>query len=92
MPIDYHTFRKQGWEERLTIFNALSAEEKADLVRTHISLWLQAHREELTAAQIEVVQANIRFVTPELYTHPKREELLNAIKELEFRTATLPLT
>ena len=62
MTVDYEHFRGMSWDERLAIFNALAAEEKAALVQTHISRWLAAHRAELTPAQIEIVEANIHFV------------------------------
>jgi hypothetical protein len=87
MPFDYDVFRKQPWDERISFFNELSAAEKAKLVRTHISRWLQEHREELTPAQIEMIQANIAFVTPELYVVPAGGEMLEALKQLERRNA-----
>ena len=89
MTVDYEHFRGMPWDERLTIFNALPAEEKAELVRTIISRWLDAHRAELTPAQIEILEANINFVCPELYEEHTSPDLLRAFQELESRTATL---
>ena len=89
MTVDYEHFRGMGWDERLTTFNALTAEEKAALVQTHISRWLAAHRAELTPAQIEIVEANIHFVCANLYEEQTSHDLLRAFKQLESRTATL---
>ena len=89
MTVDYEHFRGMPWGERLTLFNALTAEEKAALVKTLISRWLDAHRAELTPAQIEIVEANIDFVCAELYEKPVSHDLLRTFKQLEARTATL---
>ncbi|HYC60898.1 MAG TPA: hypothetical protein VEK79_15150 [Thermoanaerobaculia bacterium] len=89
MTIDYQHFRGMGWSDRLAIFNALPATEKAALVQTHISRWLDAHRAELAPAQIEILEANIRVVRAELYEDTVPDELLRAAKQLESRTAAL---
>lgn len=89
MPIDYDAFRSASWEERLTLFNSSSAHEKAELVRTHIAVWLTSHRQELTEAQIGIVNENINFVTPELYISPISAACMAQMKELEARTGAL---
>jgi hypothetical protein len=89
MTIDYGAFRRQSWEDRIATFNGLSAEEKATLVRTHMSRWLQLHREALNAEQVAVIEANIAFVTPELYISPTSRELRTRSKELERRAAAV---
>ena len=85
MSFDYETFRAMPWGERVTAFNALPDADKAALVRTHITRWLDAHRAELTPEQIEVIQAHIDFVTPDLYVPKKRKQFLVAAKKLEWR-------
>ena len=58
MLVDYDEFRKKGWDERVRVFGAISSEEKAELVRTHIARWLASHRQELDPSQIEILEEN----------------------------------
>jgi len=88
-PIDYDTFHAMSWPERLSVFNAVSAEERADLVRTHVSRWLSLHRHELTQEQIAIVEENIAFIRSALYAVPRNEDLINGYLELGKRTAAL---
>lgn len=87
MTIAYDTFRTKTFAERVALFNALPAVEKAALVRTHMSRWLEAHRHALSVEQIEVVEDNIRFVRPELYASRHSERLAAELKQLELRTS-----
>jgi hypothetical protein len=89
MPVDYDRFRTKPWAERVTLFNAISAEEKAELVRTHISRWVAAHRQDLTPAQLEVADEWMTFVKPDSYVFPKSEKSMSLLKALEARTAVL---
>lgn len=68
MPVDYFDFRTRPWHDRITLFNTISAEERAQLVRTHVAWWLEAHREELSPEQIIVLEEAIAAIVPELYT------------------------
>lgn len=81
MPVDYDTFRAKSWAERVTLFNAVSPEEKAELVRTHISRWVAAHRQDLTPAQIEMADEWMTFVKPESYVFPRSREWEWAIRD-----------
>ena len=87
--IDYDSFRAKSWAERISIFNAISAEERADLVRTHLSQWLSLHRDELTDEQIEIVEEDIAFISTDLYTFPRDEDLVSRFMDLVKRTAML---
>ena len=89
MSVDYETFRAMEWGDRVTTFNAISPQERAALVQTHITRWLDANREELSGAQIEILEENIAFIRAELYEQSRPTELLRAAQELETRTATL---
>lgn len=89
MDVDYDAFRKLAWSERLEIFGALSAEEKAAFVRVVISRWLEAHRAELSAQQIAILEENVAFIRPELYVDATPPELLSEARQLEARTAEL---
>ena len=87
--LDYDSFRTKGWTERVALFNSISAEERAELVRTHISRWLSLHRHELTDEQIAIVEENIAFIRAELYAFPRDEELVSRYLDLAKRTAML---
>jgi len=87
--IDYDLFRTKSWPERIAIFNAISAEERAELVRTHVTRWLSLHRHELTDEQIEIVEENIAFISSALYERPRNEALASRYLELAKRTAML---
>ncbi len=65
--ISYDQFMPQPRQERLRIFNEISAENRALLIKTHIERWLAANRPHLTLEQIAVVEDIIPFITPELY-------------------------
>jgi hypothetical protein len=68
--IEYDAFRAKSWAERIELFNAISAEERAEIVRTHVSRWLSEHRHELTEEQIAIVEENIACIRPALYALP----------------------
>ena len=85
--IDYDSFRAKSWAERVSLFNAISAEERAELVRTHISRWLSLHRHELTDEQITIVEDNIAFISTDLYALPPDQDLISRYLDLAERTA-----
>lgn len=87
--IDYDSFRTTSWPERVALFNGISAEERAELVRTHISRWLSLHRHELTAEQITMVEENIAFISTDLYAFPRDEALISRYLDLAKRTAMM---
>ena len=87
--IEYDSFRAKSWPERISIFNAISAEERAELVRTHVSRWLSLHRHELTDEQIAIVEENIAYISSALYELPRDEALVSRYLDLAKRTATL---
>jgi hypothetical protein len=68
--ISYDEFTSLGDQAQLHRFAGLSAESKSHLVRTHAGRWLNAHRAELSASQIQVVEEAIAFLTPEFYADP----------------------
>jgi hypothetical protein len=87
--LDYDSFRAKHWAERISLFNSISAEERAELVRTHLSRWLSLHRHELTSEQVAMLEENIAFISTDLYALPRDEELVNRYLELAKRTALL---
>lgn len=87
--IDYDSFWATSWAERVALFNAISAEERAELVRTHISQWLSLHRHELTDEQITIVEENTAFISTDLYAFPPDQDLVSRYLDLAKRTAML---
>ena len=71
------------------MFNAISAEERAELVRTHLSRWLDLHRHELNDEQIAMIEENLAFISADLYAIPRDEDLINRYLGLAERTAAL---
>src|SRR5262245_50865851 len=82
-------FAMTNRSDRIRVFNEITAENKATLVRTHMERWLNRHRGRLSAEQVAMMEENIRFVTPELYGLPKSPELHAKILELAERTSGL---
>ena len=87
--MDYDDFRRTTWEERIAIFNTLSAEGKAALFRSQVAGWLERHRAELTPPQIEFLEEAIELAVPELYTSPPPEELQARMVEFDRRARAL---
>jgi hypothetical protein len=58
----YDAFMQQTVPERIHVFNLLSPEERAELVRTHSTRWLTANSARLSVQQISVMRENIAFV------------------------------
>ena len=87
--VDYDSFRVMSWPERVSFFNGISAEERAELVCTHISRWLSRHRRELTDEQIAILEENIAFISADLYAIPRNEALINEYLDLAKRAVRL---
>jgi hypothetical protein len=87
--IDYASFRAKSRTERISLFNVISAEERAELVRAHMSQWLSLHCHELTDEQIEIVEENIAVISADLYAFPRNEDLVSRFVDLAKRTATV---
>ena len=54
-PIGYDQFMPHPLQERRRIFNEISAENRAFLIKTHIGRWLAANRPQLPPEQIAVL-------------------------------------
>lgn len=89
MSVDYERFRAMPWDERVTLFNAISAAEKAELMRTHVTRWLESHRAELTPAQIALAEETLAFATPELYRQPPADDVAARARDFERRAREL---
>lgn len=76
--ISYDEFFPKSLQERLSIFNEISAENRALLVKTHAERWLAANRSRLSNEQIAIVEEIIRSITLEWY---KKESIFEKIEQ-----------
>lgn len=65
--IGYDQFFLKPLQERINIFNEISDENRALLIKTHAERWLAANRSRLTYEQVAVVKEIIRSISPEWY-------------------------
>ncbi len=81
--IGYDEFMPQPLQERLRIFNEVSAENRALLIKTHIERWLKCNRPRLTPEQIIVIEEIIPIITPEWYQADNKKKVERETKVLE---------
>jgi hypothetical protein len=65
--ISYDQFMPQPLQERIRIFNEISPENRAQLIKTHVERWLAAIRRRLTQEQLALVEEIICSISPEWY-------------------------
>lgn len=65
--ISYDQFFLKPLQERINIFNEISAENRALLIKTHAERWLAANRPRLTHEQVAVVEEIMRSISSEWY-------------------------
>ncbi|HEX8073235.1 MAG TPA: hypothetical protein VF546_25035 [Pyrinomonadaceae bacterium] len=65
--IGYDQLFLKPLRERISIFNQISAENRALLIKTHAERWLAANRSRFTPAQLAIVEECIRSISPEWY-------------------------
>lgn len=85
--VDYDTFGKLDIQERVKVFNEISPENKAEIMRTHVKRWLEKNRSRLSPDQIAVVEQSIASITADSYRLPKSDEDMKRAKELEAKAA-----
>ncbi|MEZ5426443.1 MAG: hypothetical protein R2747_09270 [Pyrinomonadaceae bacterium] len=84
--VGYQQFFRRSIKERIRIFNDISAENRALLVRTQAERWLAANRSRLDDGQISLAEELIGLITPEMYRglpkqiEPEIEALLKRIE------------
>jgi hypothetical protein len=90
-PVTYDEFMQQSVQKRITTFNAISAENRAALVREQITRWGTKNAERLDTAQQQFLAEAVTLITPEKYdmAHPRRQALLQEMKAFEARVGTL---
>jgi hypothetical protein len=98
--IGYDGFFLCSVEERREIFNEISADNRAFLVKTHAERWLAANRSRLTDEQVSVVEELIQSILPEWYKtkhdfseeiDPKFEALINKVEAILSREDVIQL-
>lgn len=89
LEVSYDQFYLKPFDKRREIFNEISAENRAFLVKTQAERWLAANRSRLTAKQISVVEEMNRAISPEWYkmktdfsekVDPKVEALIKKVE------------
>jgi hypothetical protein len=64
----YDAYCKLDVETRRRVFNQVTPENRAELVRTQVERWEEANRARLTPPQIALLKELIAFITPEAYS------------------------
>jgi len=67
LTIGYDQFMPLQLQERIRLFNEVSAENRALLIRTHVERWLAANHLRLSREQAAVIDEIVRSISPELY-------------------------
>jgi hypothetical protein len=79
--ISYDVFMLYDIRIRKRIFNLVSAEAKARLMRTHVERSLAAYRAKLTAEQIKAIEEVRPLITPPVYSGAPDSPAKAALKE-----------
>lgn len=74
--VNYDEFMPCSLEERLKIFNEISAENRASLVRTQVERWLDTNHSRLSKAQMDMIDEIIKFITPDKYEFGRDHEIV----------------
>lgn len=85
--LTYDEFMVNSLGERIRLFNQVTAENRANLVRAHLTRWLARHAARLTPEQLAVLQEALTAITPAWYRSRRRIDHLAAIRALEEKMA-----
>lgn len=100
LEVNYDQFFLISVNERWDIFNEISAENRAFLVKTHAERWLAVNRSRLADEQVYVVEELIQSISPEWYKtrldfseeiHPEAEVLVNKVEAVLSREDVIQL-
>lgn len=89
LKVNYDQFFLKPDKERWEIFNEITAENRAFLVKAHAERWLAVNRSRLADEQVSVVEELIQSISPEWYKtkhdfseeiHPEAEILVNKVE------------
>jgi hypothetical protein len=87
--IGYDEFMVKPVSDRIEVFNEISPENRAMLVRTHLDRWIRQNRARLTAEQLAAMEANLAFITADKYRTPRQAGLEAERQKLEETNARL---
>jgi hypothetical protein len=87
--VDYDTFMQQDVQRRIRTFNQITPENRAELVRTQITRWVDQNRARLTPEQLKMMEENLAFVTAARYQQPPNDEDKTRANDLQARTVAL---
>lgn len=88
--ITYDEFMPLPFEKRLKMFNKISAENRALMVRTQIERWLALNRNKLSEKQIELLKESIDFTTADKYEENRDiEKVQREALEVEKKMASV---
>ena len=87
--VDYDTFMQLDVQGRLRLFNQITPENRAELVRAQVRRWVDQNRERLTPEQVAAMEDNLTLITADLYSLPRTEEKMEKVRAMEARTAAL---
>ena len=73
-PVDYDTYGQSDRQTQIGLFNAITSENRALLVRTHITRWVAANSSVLNDEQLDAVKAVLEVITADLYRDGLAEE------------------
>lgn len=79
--VSYDEFGPMDDQQKLAVFNEVSPENRAVLVRTQAERWLAAHHRRLSDEQVEAVEGAIAFIEPSRYDDEDREADQAAMQE-----------
>ena len=65
--VTYQDFLSYDRSERVRIFNEVSAERRAELVKTRFQLYLAENRSRLTENQTQVIEEILDLLVPQIY-------------------------
>lgn len=88
--VSYDELMPLPFEERLKIFNEISAENRALLVKTQVERWLETHRLQLNQTQIALLDEAVQFITPDKYEEDRdTEKVEREIEKLQKKMETV---
>jgi hypothetical protein len=89
--VTYDDFGQKFELERLTIFNTISPENRAALVREQITRWQTKNSARLTSDQQQLIDDALNVIEADMYdvNSPRRSELQAQMKAVEARVRTL---
>jgi hypothetical protein len=87
---DYDSFCRRTPDEKKTVFDAITAENRAELVRAQIERWRDANLKRLTPPQLSSLKDMLELMTADLYRPETRTDAAVArMRELEQKQISL---